>query len=77
MKRLIFGGTFNPVHDGHVQLCRFLASEIHADCIMIVPAYQPVHKQMSKDFAKPEQRMDMCALAFADIHNCEICNWEI
>ena len=44
-KILMFGGTFNPVHNGHVRLCRTLAERIGADLTVIIPTYSPVHKK--------------------------------
>ena len=60
----MFGGTFNPVHNGHVRLCRTLAEKISADRVIIVPAFSPVHKDTGKSLADASDRMQMCELAF-------------
>jgi len=40
----IFGGTFDPVHDGHVNLARFVLSTKLVQKILFLPAARPPHK---------------------------------
>ncbi len=63
-KILMFGGTFNPVHNGHVRLCRTLTERIGADLTVIIPTYSPVHKNTGDELESSEDRMAMCRLAF-------------
>ena len=63
-KILIFGGTFNPVHNGHVYMCRKIADYINADKVYIIPTYAPVHKDATKVLISSEHRVNMCQLAF-------------
>ncbi len=63
-KLLMFGGTFNPVHNGHVRLCRIIKEQIGADLTVIVPTYAPVHKSTANELAPSEDRLAMCRLAF-------------
>ena len=76
MKRLMFGGSFNPVHNGHLHLLDALRRTVEPDRIMIIPTYLPVHKQVGSDFLDSEHRLAMCRLAF-DGEDIEICDWEI
>ena len=60
----IFGGTFDPVHLGHIHAARAVAHEFSLDHIYLVPAHQPVHRD--NPGATSEQRMQMINLAIAD-----------
>ncbi len=74
-KILVFGGTFNPLHNGHVNMCRKIAEHINADEVLIVPTYLPVHK--SADFLTDSvHRVNMCKLAF-DLPTESVCTIEI
>lgn len=45
MQRLgVFGGTFDPVHNGHVNTALALAERMDLDALHMVPCYQPVHR---------------------------------
>lgn len=68
MKLLIFGGSFNPVHNGHLHACRALTELIRPDRTLIVPTCLPVHKTVGKDFLPSEHRLAMCRLAFSGMH---------
>ncbi len=72
----IFGGTFNPVHNGHIRLLNSLARECRFDRIIVIPTALPPHKQVSH-LASGEQRMKMCSLAFEDFRGIEISDYEI
>lgn len=75
MKRLLFGGTFNPVHNGHLHLLDALRRAVEPDAVLIMPTYLPVHKQVGEDFLEPAHRLAMCRLAFASA-DTEISDWE-
>ena len=64
----IYGGTFNPVHDGHVSLCRQCMEALSLDRMIVIPANVPPHKQ-AKELASSEDRMAMLSLAFKDQKN--------
>lgn len=44
MKRGIFGGTFNPLHNGHIDVITYIRNLNIVDEIIVVPSGQPVHK---------------------------------
>ena len=44
MKLAIFGGTFDPIHDGHLALAREAAARCRLDRVLFVPAAHPPHK---------------------------------
>lgn len=60
----IFGGTFNPVHYGHLLNAESVRDHYNLDRIIFIPAKKPVHKKMN-DYASPEDRMAMVQDAVA------------
>lgn len=78
MSVAVFGGSFDPVHNGHVRLAEnVLNSGISADRIIIVPAYISPFKQDRKGYADGFHRLNMCRAAFAHISNAEISDYEL
>jgi nicotinate-nucleotide adenylyltransferase len=58
----IMGGTFNPVHIGHLILAEQARCELNLDMVVFVPAYDPPHKS-NKSILSFEQRFEMTQLA--------------
>ena len=44
MRTGIFGGTFNPIHNGHIKLARAYRSELELDRMLVIPTRIPPHK---------------------------------
>jgi nicotinate-nucleotide adenylyltransferase len=63
MRTLCFGGTFNPIHYGHLIGARCAAESAGFDRVMLIPCMQPPHKQGDTKIAAPEHRLAMCRLA--------------
>lgn len=64
MKVLVYGGSFNPVHNGHINLLIAAKELVQPDVTLIIPTYMPVHKRVGADFLSGEHRVKMCKLAF-------------
>lgn len=62
MKIGILGGTFNPIHIGHLILAEEVREKLKLDRIIFVPAYLPPHKDNS-DIASADARLMMVKLA--------------
>jgi len=58
----ILGGTFNPVHNGHLYLARQAICRLRLDKVVFVPAYIPPHKKI-RNKIKAKDRVAMLALA--------------
>ena len=58
----MLGGTFNPIHIGHLILAEELREKLKLDKIIFVPAYLPPHKDNS-DIAPAKTRYGMIKLA--------------
>ena len=62
----VLGGTFDPVHDGHVSIAREALACPDIDRVVVVPASVPSFKQGTVK-ASVEDRLEMCRLAFRDL----------
>jgi nicotinate-nucleotide adenylyltransferase len=60
----LFGGTFDPVHFGHLRLATELAEAFHLDRVLFIPAGLPYHRGREAH-ATNEQRLTMLKLATA------------
>ena len=58
----VFGGSFNPIHFGHLLLADDICEALRLDRVLFVPAAQPPHKPAS-ELAAVEHRYRMTALA--------------
>ena len=77
MKIAIFGGSFNPPHKGHLHSALAAAKQLRADRFLVIPDFQPPHKELAADSPTPEQRLELCRLNFADVPNVECSDIEI
>jgi nicotinate-nucleotide adenylyltransferase len=67
MRRLCFGGSFNPIHHAHLICARAVAEARGFNEVVLIPSAQPPHKpDAGSDLAAPEQRLEMCRLALSD-----------
>lgn len=77
MKRIgIFGGTFNPIHYGHLIAAQTVGVELKLDETIFVPCAHPPHK-MERELAPSKDRLAMIRLAirknpFFDVSDFEI-----
>lgn len=61
-RRALFGGTFDPVHQGHLRLAQALLTELQLDELCLLPSALPPHRPTG---ASAEQRVAMLKLALA------------
>src|SRR5690242_6189365 len=67
MRRLCFGGSFNPIHQAHLICARAVAEARGFDVVVLVPSAQPPHKtSWPGDMAGAHDRLEMCRRAIAD-----------
>ncbi len=66
MKIGIFGGTFDPPHIGHINMCKAFIDKLDLDALYVIPARIPPHKTI-KSSTTTEQRFEMTKLAFSGI----------
>jgi nicotinate-nucleotide adenylyltransferase len=63
MRLGVYGGTFDPVHEGHLAVADRLAVRFRFDRLLFVPASVPPHKR-GREITHPCHRAAMLALAF-------------
>ncbi len=72
----IYGGTFAPVHIGHVAAAKAFMEQMKLDYLFIIPTAIPPHKQIDES-DDPVHRLRMCELAFEGIDGVIISDIEI
>ncbi|MGI5894769.1 MAG: nicotinate (nicotinamide) nucleotide adenylyltransferase [Candidatus Merdivicinus sp.] len=58
----IYGGTFNPIHNGHLHLIREASRVLEFDRLLVIPTNIPPHKA-PRDLASNRDRLEMARLA--------------
>ena len=71
----IYGGSFDPVHLGHLQTATSIKNELDIDRLFMLPCFEPVHKN-SLNYT-PNQRLQMLNLAIKEFTSLEIDTREI
>ena len=72
----IYGGTFSPPHNGHLQAARAFMEQMWLDILYVIPTAIPPHKQMDVPVS-PTDRMEMCRLAFSGMEGVYVSDMEI
>src|SRR2546426_1026238 len=66
MRTLFFGGSFNPIHYGHIRCASAAARAGGFEKVILIPSGQPAHKNPPVNLAAPRDRLQMCQLAVVD-----------
>lgn len=66
MAALCFGGSFNPIHHGHLICARAAAEAAGFRKIVLIPSAIPPHKQAGREMAAKADRLAMSRLAVAE-----------
>ncbi len=72
----IFGGTFSPVHNGHIAAAKSFMEQMWLDILFVIPTGNTPHKEMS-DGANSYDRLRMCEAAFAGVDGVIVSDMEI
>ena len=67
MKLCVYCGTFNPIHNVHLEVANFVKNKFQFDKILFIPAYKPPHKNLNGKLAI--HRYNMVTLALMDSPN--------
>ena len=70
MKILLFGGTFDPPHNGHKALLQSCISAVAPEKVLIIPAFDPPHKALSG--AAGPHRLAMARLFAEEFQNAQV-----
>lgn len=72
---LLFGGSFDPIHHGHLIACRAAAEQLQVARVVLLPSGQPPHKR-GEALSPAALRVEMCRRAAAGDDLLEIDDWE-
>ncbi|HAL46117.1 MAG: nicotinate (nicotinamide) nucleotide adenylyltransferase [Planctomycetes bacterium GWF2_42_9] len=75
-KIILFGGTFDPIHKGHIEVAICAAKKVGASKIIIIPARRSPHKH-KQPVAHDTDRIAMLQLAIKGLEGVEISNVEL
>ncbi|MCJ8343161.1 MAG: nicotinate-nicotinamide nucleotide adenylyltransferase, partial [Cetobacterium sp.] len=75
MKIGIYGGSFNPIHRGHISVAKYALEKLNLDKLIIIPVGIPSHRE--NNLVNGKFRMEMCRLAFENMEKIEISDIEI
>lgn len=76
MKIGIYGGSFNPVHNGHIHLALTAAEEMGLDKIYLVPSKRSPHRS-SDEYVSDHDRTEMLRLACKVSDKLEVSTYEL
>lgn len=72
----LLGGSFNPIHNGHLALARHVLDKLQLDRVLFLPTGDPPHKQHGS-LAPAKDRYEMVRLAIADTPSFELSDVEL
>lgn len=73
----IYGGSFDPIHSGHVNLVKELKKILNLSKVIVVPAFVSPFKTATPPRASTQDRLKMVQLAFAGDWDVEVSDMEI
>lgn len=72
----IIGGTFNPIHNGHILLAVYCKEKLNLDSVIFIPTYTPPHKS-DKELVSETHRLNMCNIAVQSYDDFSVSDIEI
>ena len=72
----IFGGSFDPVHNGHIEIGLLAIEQLDLDILLYVPVFDQWMKK-SGPYAKPKDRMEMLEVATEKYSNLLVSDLDI
>ena len=72
MRIILYGGSFNPPHLGHLAAAQTVSEQLEPDRLLIVPDAVPPHKELEEGTPDFEARLSLCRLAFRELENAEV-----
>lgn len=73
----VMGGSFNPIHIGHISIAQQIQSALRLETVFLMPAASPPHKQNDPDMASGQHRLEMCRLALQGMRGLEATDYEL
>ena len=73
----IMGGTFDPIHNGHLMLGEYAYQQFHLDEVWYMPNGNPPHKSNPEIRKDLQDRAEMTRLAIEEIPYFRLCTYEM
>ena len=74
MNLCVFQGTFNPIHNAHLRVAKYVMDKYKFDKLIFIPAFNPPHKNCDKTMA--QHRFNMVKAALNQYKNIEVSDIE-
>ena len=70
----LLGGTFNPIHSGHLHIAEKVQQQCQLDQVWFIPTGQPPHKLLASDVAFHHRlaMVDVALAEYPDFYSCDI-----
>lgn len=75
IKTGIFGGAFNPPHNGHINLAKEAIEQLNLRKLLIIPTFESPHKETK--LMPFDKRMELCRLAFSPLDGSGKCDCRV
>ncbi|MDY4607700.1 MAG: nicotinate (nicotinamide) nucleotide adenylyltransferase [Eubacterium sp.] len=75
MKIGLYGGAFNPVHNGHLALAEHFKNALELERLIFIPTHVPPHKSVD-GLVSGEHRINMLSLALSGLDYCSVSDIE-
>ena len=72
----VLGGTFDPIHYGHLKIANQVQKLFNCDQILLIPAYVPPHK-VKNNISSAYHRYAMAVLATSELEKIAVCTLEL
>lgn len=76
MRIILFGGFFNPIHNGHIQAAYKAMQKIKARKVVFFPSYEPFDKKENYEYISMSDRIEMLKQVIRNVPNFELDNFE-
>ncbi|HYG75797.1 MAG TPA: nicotinate (nicotinamide) nucleotide adenylyltransferase [Planctomycetota bacterium] len=73
----VMGGSFDPVHVGHLSIAQQIFNGLKLEQVVLLPAATPPHKQEGRAMTPAAERLHMCELAVHNMHGLSVSDFEI
>ncbi|MCW8130191.1 MAG: nicotinate (nicotinamide) nucleotide adenylyltransferase [Planctomycetota bacterium] len=73
----IMGGSFNPVHVGHLSIAQQMLVALKLERVFLMPAAMNPHKLGDQEMVSPDDRLAMCRLAVRNMRGMDVSDLEL
>ena len=72
----IYGGSFNPIHRGHIELGEFICQNCYVDELWFLVSPQNPFKKQATDLLDDQRRLELARIAVHDYPQLQVCDIE-